>query len=90
MEDIPRHARFKKGDWVETSGYSAIFPPGITVGRIVSIGNSADGLSYRLRIKLSTDFGCLRDVSVITDKDFAERMQLMTSARDSITLNSGS
>lgn len=89
MEDVPRHAQFEKDEWVETSGYSAIFPPGISVGRITSIGNSADGLSYRLRIKLSTDFGCLRDVSVITDKDFAERMQLMTSACDSITLNTG-
>ena len=27
VEDIPRHARFKRGDWVETSGYSSIFPP---------------------------------------------------------------
>ena len=89
MEDVPRHAQFEKNEWVETSGYSAIFPPGISVGRITSIGNSADGLSYRLRIKLSTDFGCLRDVSVITDKDFAERKQLMTSARDSIMLNNG-
>ena len=26
LEDIPRHARIKKGEWIETSGYSAIFP----------------------------------------------------------------
>ena len=26
VEDIPRHARFRRGDWVETSGYSSIFP----------------------------------------------------------------
>ena len=86
MEDVPRHAQFEKNEWVETSGYSAIFPPGISVGRITSIGNSADGLYYRLRIKLATDFGCLRDVNVITDKNFAERIELMTAARDSMTL----
>ena len=86
MEDIPRHAQFEKGEWVETSGFSAIFPPGISVGRITDIGNSADGLSYRLRIELSTDFGCLRDVCVITDKGFAERQRLQVAARDSMAL----
>lgn len=86
MEDVPRHAQFDKGAWVETSGYSSIFPPGITVGQITDIGNSVDGLSYRLKIKLSVDFGCLRDVSVITDKSFSERFQLMMAARDSMAL----
>lgn len=86
MEDVPRHAQFKKDEWVETSGYSNIFPPGISVGRITDIGNSADGLSYRLKIALSTDFGCLRDVRVITDHNFAERNQLLMAARDSMAL----
>jgi rod shape-determining protein MreC len=86
INDIPHHAKIKKGEWVETSGYSDIFPPGITVGRIVSIGNSADGLSYRLRVKLTTDFSCLRDVSIITDENIAERLQILTAARDSMAL----
>ena len=34
VEDIPRHARFNKGDWVETNGFSTIFPSGILVGQI--------------------------------------------------------
>ena len=86
MDDVPRHAQFTPGEWIETSGFSTIFPPGITVGRIVSIGNSADGLSYRLRVKLSTDFGCLRDVKVITDETVAERQELLQAARDSMAL----
>ena len=84
VEDIPRHAHFKRGDWVETSGYSSIFPPGIIVGKIFEVYNSSDGLSYRLKVHLSTDFGNLRDVCVITDKSFAERQQLLQSARDSL------
>lgn len=84
VEDIPRHAHFKRGDWVETSGYSSIFPPGIIVGKIVEVYNSSDGLSYRLKVHLSTDFGNLRNVCVITDKSFAERQQLLQSARDSL------
>lgn len=84
VEDIPRHAQFKKGDWVETSGYSNIFPAGISVGKIVDIKDSNDGLSYRLKLNLSTDFSCLRDVCVITEQGFAERMQLQEAAVDSM------
>ncbi len=87
VEDIPRHARFKRGDWVETSGYSAIFPPGVLVGRIERIYDSADGLSYRLKIRLTTDFACLRDVCVINDKSIGERLHLMEQVKDSLTMS---
>ena len=86
VDDIPRHAKFKVGDWVETSGYSSIFPKGILIGKIVDIFDSPDGLSYRLKINLSTDFSRLRDVCVITEKDFAERMRLHEAALDSMAL----
>ena len=86
VEDIPRHARFKRGDWVETSGYSAIFPPGVLVGKVTNIYNSTDGLSYRLKVKLTTDFACLRDVCVISDKSIGERLRLLEQVKDSITM----
>ena len=86
VEDVPRHAKFKRGDWVETSGYSSIFPPGVLVGKIVEVYNSRDGLSYKLKVQLSTDFGNLRDVCVISDKGIAERTRLMEAARDSMRL----
>ena len=86
VDDIPRHAKFKVGDWVETSGYSSIFPKGILIGKILEIADSPDGLSYRLKINLSTDFSRLRDVCVITEKDFADRMRLNEAARDSMAL----
>ena len=38
-------------------------------------------------IRLSTDFGNLRDVVVITDRSFAEQMRVMQAARDSLKLN---
>lgn len=84
VEDIPRHAHFKLGDWVETNGYSSIFPRGVAVGKILQVYNSRDGLSYRLKIQLATDFGNLRDVYVINDKSIAERSRLMVAARDSL------
>ena len=84
VEDVPRHARFKLGEWVETSGFSTIFPPGVLVGKIEKAYNSSDGLSYKLKVRLSTDFSCLRDVVVISDKSIAERAILMQAARDSV------
>lgn len=84
MDDIPRHARFRLGDWVVTSGYSSVFPPGVMIGRIMHAYNSADGLSYRVKVKLSTDFGRLRDVCVINDKAMDEKLQLLRAAEDSI------
>lgn len=66
LGDIPRHARVKEGMVVETSGFSAIFPKGIFVGKVKKVENSEDGLSYKLQINLSTDFARLRDVCVLT------------------------
>ena len=86
VEDIPRHAKFKRGEWIETSGYSAIFPHGVLVGKIVEVYNSRDGLSYRLKVALSTDFGYLRDVCVISDSSIAERSMLMQAVNDSLTM----
>lgn len=84
LEDIPRHATFEKGDWVETNGFSSIFPQGILVGKILDVSNSRDGLSYRMKIHLSTDFGKLRDVCVISDKELIEQARIMNAARDSL------
>ncbi len=86
VEDVPRHARFKLGEWVETSGFSSIFPPGVVVGKIEQAYNSQDGLSYKLKVRLSTDFARLRDVCVISDKSIAERAALMQAARDSVSV----
>lgn len=84
VDDIPRHAHFKLYDLVVTSGYSSVFPPGILVGKILHVYNSSDGLSYRLNVKLSTDFANLRDVCVIDNTAMAERIQIMQAANDSI------
>lgn len=84
VDDVPRHARFRIGDVVITSGYSSVFPRGVVVGTIKHVYNSDNGLSYRLRVKLSTDFGCLRDVCVISDSSMKERQQLLNAAVDSI------
>lgn len=84
VEDVPRHARFRLYDEVETSGYSSVFPPGILVGKILHVYNSTDGVSYRLQVQLSTDFGRLRDVCVIDNSPVLERLNTLRAAQDSL------
>ena len=84
LDDVPRHAHFKLGDNVVTSGYSSVFPPGVMVGKVLHVFNSADGLSYRVQVKLSTDFARLRDVCLVDDSALQERIDLMRAAQDSI------
>jgi rod shape-determining protein MreC len=86
VNGIPRHAKVKKGDWVETNGYSDIFPEGIPVGRVQKIGDSADGMAYRLTVKLGADFKTLRNVSVITNYTKPERRQLEERADSLMSL----
>ena len=72
LVDIPRHAVMKEDMVVETSGFSAVFPAGLFVGRVRKIENSDDGLSYKLRVKLATDFARLRDVCVLATPNRVE------------------
>ena len=84
VDDVPRYARVKQGEVVETSGYSAVFPPGIFVGRIRSISNSPDGQSYKLDVTLGTNFANLRDVEVVATPYKAEidTLQVHAAAAD--------
>ena len=84
VDDVPRHAKFEEGDTIETSGYSDVFPPGILVGHIMKSHDSKDALSYRLQVKLSTDYARLRDVSVIDNASLKERLEILRAAEDSI------
>ncbi len=84
VNDVPRHAHFRLYDKVVTSGYSSIFPPGLMVGKVLHVYNSDDGMSYRLKVQLSTDFGRLRDVCVIDNAPMEERINLIRAAQDSL------
>lgn len=84
IDDVPRHANFALGDYVVTNGYSSIFPPGIMVGKILHVFNSSDGLSYRVQLRLATDFGNLRHVCVIDNTPLKDKAMLLKAAQDSL------
>lgn len=68
LEEMPKHVKFKKGDTIVTSGYSAVFPAGIPVGIIESHEKEHNDNFYSLRIKLLTDFAQLSTVRVIGNR----------------------
>ncbi len=65
LDEIPRYAEVKKGQAIETSGYSDVFPAGIFVGNVLSVNSAPDGQSLRLKVHLGTDYSNLRDVNVV-------------------------
>lgn len=73
LEQLASHAEFLNGDTILTSGYSAIFPPGIMVGQI------ADPQS--LKVKLATDFERLKMVRVVKFDYQRERREIEQEAR---------
>lgn len=68
VRGLPKHAHLAVGDTLVTSGYSAIFPPGMMIGRLEGEGAAGTPLTYRkeLPVLLATDFGQLHYVYVIT------------------------
>lgn len=67
IEEIPRHAVYKVGDTIVTSGFSTTFPEGIPVGTILSRVHSQDDSFFTFKIKLASDFRALSSVRVIKD-----------------------
>lgn len=55
LNEIPRHARLSKGDTVETTGYSAIFPRGLPIGIVDSFWIEPGSNFYNVSVRLGHD-----------------------------------
>ncbi len=64
LTEIPFHVSVAIGDTIESSGFSAIFPPGIPVGTVSEIDNRG-GDFYRIALNLFTEFRKLNYVYVV-------------------------
>ncbi|MFM8348770.1 MAG: rod shape-determining protein MreC [Bacteroidota bacterium] len=72
LEYIPRHASVWKGDSVVTSGYNAIFPPGLPVGVVKEVRLSDEAMFHEVSVELSQDFTRLQFVYVIRSRNKPE------------------
>jgi rod shape-determining protein MreC len=75
LMDIPYHVRLEIGDTIVTSGYSAIFPEGLTVGTISDF-NRLEGNFYRINVRLAVDFKNLDYVYLIDNLLYDEQVTL--------------
>lgn len=75
LTEYPKYEKVEKGDTIVTSGFSDIFPEGIFVGVIEDYKSGTNDNFYSLKIKLSTDFGSLKRVLLLSGKD-DERKEL--------------
>ena len=81
LEELPRHAVFEEGDTVVTSGYSAVFPPGVMIGTVAEFDEKRDYTFYSLKVKLATDFMTLKTVRVIRNDSQQEQLEVEKEAR---------
>lgn len=70
---VPRHVKASKGDTVISSGFNAVFPEGILIGKISKVEvNKTDPNYLALTVKLSTDFSKLNYVYLVENTRFQE------------------
>ena len=65
LKFIPRHVKIQVGDTIVTSGYNAVFPEGIIIGKIESFKLNEEAQFHTIKVKLSQDFGKLSFVEIV-------------------------
>ncbi len=73
---VPRHVEIHPGDSIVTSGYNAVFPPGIPVGIVESIDIEENETFYNIVILLANDFSRVSYVYLISNKFKVEKDSL--------------
>ncbi len=63
--DVPKHADLQIGDRVITSGFSAIFPEGLSVGEVIDFSLNDGSNFYSIDVRLSNDISKLHYVYVV-------------------------
>jgi len=76
LKEIARHVNVQKGDTVVTSSFSAIFPEGIVIGTVSEVDKNTSDNFYNIKVRLSTQFGSLSHVYIISNLLKGEQRQL--------------
>jgi len=81
LKEVPNHVEIKKGDTVETSGFS-LFPEGIMIGRVAKFSVSNGESFFTIDVRLNTDFNSLQYVYIVKNKLELEEKQLKLKQED--------
>ena len=76
MLDVARHIEVSEGDTVVTSGLSEVFPENILIGVIEKVVLTESDAYYNIRVRLAVDFRSIQYVTVIENKNRAEKLKL--------------
>lgn len=77
LNEIPQNIAVNEGDTIETTGFSAVFPEGIGIGKVSSLKKSGSDF-YNISVELFADFKKLQYVNVIGNLKRTERLELET------------
>ena len=67
LNDIAKHVIVSKGDTIITSSFSSIFPEGVIIGTVDDVTSSGGNNFQDISVKLTTPFGRLSYVYVISN-----------------------
>ena len=67
LNDIAKHVIVSKGDTIVTSSFSAIFPEGVMIGIVDDVSSTGGNNFLDISVKLSTPFGKLTYVYVVSN-----------------------
>lgn len=76
LHDIPNHVELEIGMEVETSGFSARFPEGLPIGKVISFENPSGENFHSIEVQLNTDPRALRMVYVVNNRMKMEQLEL--------------
>lgn len=72
LKEVNRTEDVKKGQWVLSSNYSNIFPPGIPVARVVEAKKALQQQYQKIKISFATDFSRLHYVYCVKNNSLKE------------------
>ncbi|MCU0328889.1 MAG: rod shape-determining protein MreC [Chitinophagales bacterium] len=87
LEELPRHIKLKKGQIIETSGFSSYFPEGISVGRVLDIQEDNSSNQNKITVLFNEDLSKLQYVYVLSkplDHELDKIMLLKDSLQNKI------
>ncbi len=82
VDFVPRHLSVKKGDTLVTSGYNALFPPGIPVGQVVRAELLGHETFYEIDLRYFTEFVTIDHLYVIENKNRGPQQALEALTQD--------
>jgi len=76
VDQVQRQTRIVRGDTIVTSGYNAVFPPGVFIGTVEAVTTEPNKDFLTVKLRLGVDFSRLTYVYVVPAPPSVERDSL--------------